>query len=54
MVMEVKCCICGKELENQFSYDYFCDVCNEKYGEYDEETPHVQPIRKRKKYDDER
>jgi hypothetical protein len=50
--METKCCICGTELENQYSYDYYCESCQQKYGEYDD-VPTVQPMRKRKKYDDE-
>jgi DNA-directed RNA polymerase subunit RPC12/RpoP len=54
IVMEIKCCICGKELENQNSYDYYCSACNKKYGEYDDTTPTIQSMRKRKKYDDER
>lgn len=55
--MEVKCCICGRELENQGSYSYLCEACDNKYGEYadeEDETPKVQPMRKRKRYDDEK
>lgn len=53
--METKCCICGRELKNQESVDYLCEHCDEKYGFYDDyETPILMPIRKRKRYDDER
>lgn len=50
--MEVKCCICGKELENQYSCEYLCKECDEKYGDYEDEQPSVQPMRRKKKYDD--
>lgn len=52
--METRCCICGRELENQYSMDYLCERCEERYGNYEEDTPTVQPMRKRRRYDDER
>jgi hypothetical protein len=53
-MMEIKCCICGTQLENQSSYDYYCESCQEKYGDYEEDIPSIQPMRKRKKYDDDK
>lgn len=52
--MEVKCCICGRELENQSSYESYCEPCNDKYGEYEEDIPQIEPMLKRRKFDDDK
>lgn len=53
--MDANCCICGNILENQNSVDHLCEECEVKYGYYDDyEYLVVEPMRKRKRYDDER
>lgn len=53
--MEIECYICGSKLDNQQTTEYLCEDCDAKYGYYDDfETPAIVPMRKRRKYDDER
>lgn len=51
--MDIKCCICGSQLDNQNAYEHYCEPCEAKYGDYDEEAPVTQPMRKRYKFTDE-